>query len=625
LLNTTTSQNVLRAYKSLPLDTVELNIDLGTITTRTTIDFKIIELIRILYFTNGTYDAKILAGLNSIPYWINKADTVRNFWSENHMIMWMSSDWLLHEKYGRPIDATLDARLRHYLMLKNTYGFYEFFSSTYSPYALSGLLNLADFAQDSQIRDLAAKAAQSLLNEFMLLTTDKGVFFPTAGRNYVGKYEIAYGQNHNDLIYLLTGIGPMPPLASSSGAFLASSALSIDSVQNSWRSNVDTLLNIGHSLDSGFVINQGMSPVDKVVFQWSSGAYFHPKVIDQTGRLLNDSMLWNHVDFELLRPISTLPPSTYLDLSEGLGVISKSSVISGEQVSVFKHNSVSLSSIRDFWKGKVGFQQFPCVATIGTTSVYTASGQVKRNWLLRNSNNANIHLPYVFQKKNVALMMYRPEPTPDIIGNAFTYKDVALHWVDQDFDETATDSLWILGRQENGYVAVKRACIGTIDSVMACNTFGGQTWVTIVGDSAMYGSFANFKNVVHQSHFSEKWYLDTVAMQYVYYAKIDIDTISIDYAWGVDSILPNGIHAIAENNLALYPNPANEKVIISLDNSGQESVVELYGVNGQLVKSTSSSSEILPLDTRHLPSGMYIVIVKVGNQPPKQKKILVSH
>ncbi|UPT67340.1 MAG: hypothetical protein M0D57_01185 [Sphingobacteriales bacterium JAD_PAG50586_3] len=136
---------VLQAYQDVPLDNNILNSKLNEVTTNTTADFTIIELVRVLFLTNGEYDAQILPVLNSVPYWINYGDTMRNYWSENHMIMWMGSDWLLHEKYGRPIDATLEARLKHYLQLKVDYGFYEFFSSVYGPYSFSGLLNLSRF------------------------------------------------------------------------------------------------------------------------------------------------------------------------------------------------------------------------------------------------------------------------------------------------------------------------------------------------------------------------------------------------------------------------------------------------------------------------------------------------
>ncbi len=609
---------VLQAYKGVPVDANLLNSKLASITTRSTSDFDIIELVRILYLDSGTYDAQILPVLYSVPYWVNNNDTLRNYWSENHMIMWMSSDWLLHERYGKTIDNTLDARLRHYLNLKIQYGFYEFFSSVYAPYCLSGLLNLADFAQDAQIKNLATQASQKLLAELLMLTNDKGVFFPVAGRNYPSKYETAYGQSHNNLIYLLTGFGQAPGAASAGGAFLASSTLPVDSVIYSWTPTLDTLYHIGHSLDSGLVINSQMAPVDKVVFQWSSGAYFHPSVVSETVQLLVDSNLWDQVDFAILAPLRPIITTANAPaLSESLGVISKSSVISGQDVAIFKHHSVTLSSVIDFWKGKVGFQQHPCVANVGTTAVYTGSGQVKADWSLRYDNSANVHLPYVQQKKNVAMLMYRPEPTPSIIGTSYTFKDVALHWKDADFDEVVSDSVWLLGRQAESYVAVRRSCIGEINTIRACPTNGGQTWVIMVGDSAMYGSFTNFQNIVHQSQFEERWYLDTVTSQYVYYSKIVMDTTTIDYAWGVDSIV-SGIKYLSndDSQFSIFPNPSNDKVTLNLSGFiNQPLTVKVMNMVGQEIYSEKVGNVLAAektINTENWSEGIYIVTIETA-------------
>lgn len=608
----------IQAHQNVPLDSVTLNNMLNGIATGTTSDFTIVKLIRILFFTNGAYDAEILPVLNSVPYWINKDDTVRNYWSENHMIMWMSSDWLLHEKYGRAIDNTLDARLRHYLELKVQYGFYEFFSSTYAPYSLSGLLNLADFSQDVQIKNLATQAAQRLLKDLLMLTNDKGVFFPVAGRNYPGKYENPYGQNHNNLIYLLTGFGQAPVKASHAGGFLATSTLPVDSVIASWTPVMDTLLTIGHSLDSGFVLNSGMSPVDKIVFQWSSGAYFHPDVVQETVQLLVDSNMWRHVDFELLQPISFISPQDFPTLSNALSVVSKSSVICGQDIAIFKHNSVTLASVPDFWKGKVGFQQHPCVANAGTTAVYTASGEVKSDWTERNPDNANAHLPYVAQKKNLALLMYRPEPIPILLGTRFSDKSVALHWQDADFDEVVDSGFWLLGRQHNSYVAVRRSCTEEVNGVRACTTNGGQTWVLAVGDSGMYGSFANFQNSIQQAQFTEEWRYDSLAQQSVYYAKISLDTVSIEYAWGVDSNLTGLTNTPPYSSFSVFPNPTDGAFTIDASPLfSQQASIRVFNMLGKEVYHEAIGN----ISARHLSingagwkPGIYTVVLETSSQ-----------
>jgi hypothetical protein len=158
----------IQAYQGVPVNLPSLYALTSTITTKSTVDFDIVKLVRVLCLSSGQYDTIILPALNSIPFWLTKSDTLRGYWSENHMIQWMSSDWLLHERYNKTVDANLDYRLRHYLRMKVKYGFYEFFSSTYAPYCLSGLLNLADFAQDTEIKTLATQAAQRLLADTLL-------------------------------------------------------------------------------------------------------------------------------------------------------------------------------------------------------------------------------------------------------------------------------------------------------------------------------------------------------------------------------------------------------------------------------------------------------------------------
>lgn len=607
----------IQAYMGVPVDSATLHQMVGNLKRKGTVDFDIVQLVRILCLSSGQYNSIILPALDSIPFWLTKGDTLRGYWSENHMIQWMSSDWILHEKFGKAVDANLDNRLRHYLHMKVDYGFYEFFSSVYSPYCLSGLLNLADFAQDTEIKALATLASQRLLKELLMITNDQGVFFPTAGRNYFGKYENAYDQNHNNLIYLLTGFGLAPTGASHAGGFLASSSLPVDSIIDSWKSELDITYHIGHTLDTSFVLNSGQSYLDRTIFQWSFGGYFDPRVAGTTGQLLIDSNLWKHVDFAPFAAFSQFDSSTISSLAQQLTVASKSTVICNEDAVIFKHKSITLSSVKDFWKGKLGYQQFPCVANIGTTAVFTASGQVKQNWDTRSASNLNDNLPYVGQKHNVALLMYRPEFKSPILPSK--NPEVALHFNTADFDEVKQDSMWLLGRQANQYVAVRRHCLDSINNVSACYMDKGQTWVIIVGDSAMYGTFTQFQAKVDQATYQERWYLDTVAQpnQYVYYSKINFDTTTIEYAWGVDSFTTTGVKEIAANDaLKIYPNPSSDKLNIDLSAiQNQQATIHVSNMFGQIVyeeKVFIGSSNTKAIFVSGWPSGAYTVAVETA-------------
>ncbi len=610
----------IQAYANGAADTALINELINRIPTKSTSDFDLVKLVRVLFLTNGTQDSLILPGIENIPYWLTKGDTLRGYWSENHMIMWMSCNFLLKEKYGFAADTALETRLKHYLNLKIKYGFYEFFSPVYAPFSLSGLLNLADFAQDPQIKSLATQAAVRLLKDLLLVTNDKGVMFAVAGRSFYSKYDNAYDENHSSLIYLLTGMGDAPTRASHSGGFLATSTLQVDSIVSSWKPLLDTTYYMGHSLDSGLILNSSQRTLDKTIFTWSSGGYFHPTVAFQTAQLLTDSMIWFHVDFEAFRIFSTFSPQAVLELSESVPAVSMSTVISGQQVSIFKQNQVTLSSLNNFWPGKVSYQQYPCMANVGTTAVYTASGIPTTDWYDRNSDNSNDHLPYITQEKNVALLMYRPEPNNILLKST----DVALHFKDADFDEVRNDSLWLLGREGNGYVAVRRSCVGQINNERACAAAEGQSWVIVVGDSSMYGTFDDFEDVILQAQFSEEWYNDSLTNERVYYASVTVDSIELEYAWRRD--LPSGIEGVGENNtnFKVYPNPTDNVVNIAFENPlGLETNIQVTNMLGQVVHTAAIEGTQVQVQTQDWPDGVYLIMVE--QQGTKSVERLVKY
>jgi len=605
---------VIEAYLNQPVTPEYLTSIYDEMETRGTIDFAIVQLIRVMFLGDGLYDTEMLPNLNLLPYWIYSGDTLHGYWSENHMIMWMGSDWLIHERTGRPIDASLEQRLRHYLQLKIDYGFYEFNSSVYAPYCFSGLINLADFAEDPEIKALATEASKLLLKEMLLATTNQGVFYPSAGRNYSGKYQTPYGQNHSSLIYLLTGFGPAPDSPTHAGAFLATSSVDFSDVIDSWDEEVDTIISVGHTLQEGFIINQNLTDADRTIFQWSSGAYFHPDVVSSTVQLLADSNMWDHVDFALLAPLAGLPLEQYPTIANNLSAISKSSVISGQDVAIFKNRSVSLSSFQDFWKGKVGFQQWPIAACVGTTAVYTGSGAVAADGEgTASGNNANEHLPYVEQSHNVALVMYRPELVPELLP--FNNKEVSLFWREGDFDEIVENGNWIIARQDQSYIAVRRSCLEVVNGVRTCETNVGQTWVFVVGNDAMYGSFSDFQNLISLAQFEETWTADPLTGDSTYFSSVTFDTIAVDYAWGPE--LGTAIPEMDGQNsaLLLYPNPATSVVTISVPESkGTQSSLAVYNALGQCVYQSNlgNAKGQHTIAMSEWTSGLYHIILDQG-------------
>lgn len=628
LLNSSGNRLALLANRGIALDSVALYNQLAALPEVFTQDFQIVELIRVLFFADSLYDDAILAVLDTTPFWINNGEVVRGYWSENHMIMWMSSEWLLHERYGRPVDSTLYPRIVHYLELKRDYGFYEFFSATYAPYTLSGLLNLYDFAEDSLIKELAKNAAQRLLMDMLKATTDLGVFYPAAGRNFPSKYKNPYGQNHSSLIYLLTGFGEAPTQSTHAGAFLATSTLPIDEVQASWTPTLDTLITNGHSVANSFSIHSNLTDRDRLIFQWSATAYAHPSIIEETFQLLGDSGIWGHKDWALLEPLSGIPPAGAPNIAEVLKAITEGPILMGHDLRIFRNNSVGLMSIADVLKGDVGFQKWPIAATVGTTSVYTQSGEVELDWEDRNSSVQNTHLPHVEQQSNLALVMYRPTILPGFVdlfpGNLFGDKSVSLHWIAADYDEIVEDGNWLIARQDENYVAVRRSCTDIVNTWYACDQQDGQTWVIFVGDSSMHGNFTNFQNSIAQAQFNETWYYDAASEQSIYQAEITVDTLSLSYVWGMDSIISSLRSPISDASVfSIYPNPSKDFINLNmhaLENQPLEiRVINTLGIEIYKEQIAYNANSMHKLETANWPIGLYTIVVESEERSYYQK------
>lgn len=610
----------VQAHEGLEVDTNALNDIYDDFFVRSTIDFRIVHLVRTLLKGDGTHDSTALAELDPMPFWITPNDTLHGYWSENHMIQWMSSAWLLHEAYGRPIGPTLRQRLEHYLDLKIQYGFYEFFSTTYAQYSLSGLLNLADLAQDSVIRTKAQEAARRLLTEQMLFCTASGVTFPVAGRNYPGRYDRPYG-SHSDMIYLLSGRGRVPRDATQAAPFLATSDLDVSEVIDAWQSTLDTVIDLTHPLEDAPSIHAGLTEVDRVMMQWSAGMYVHPMYAAQSVPIIDSFGLWTHVDFETFSVLGSIPPENIVILAETLSGASASSVLAGARAHIFRTGDIALASLNDYWKGKVGYQQFTHVATVKDAAVFTSSGPVESDWDDRPSLTQNTHQPLVTQDANVALVMYRPENLAAVLP--FRDKTVALFWQDGDFDEVRTDGDWVLGRRDGNYLAVRRPCTDSLLGWAACPVDSGHTWVFAVGDSTMYTSFDAFADVATNAVVTETW--TRMNGDTIFRAEVVFDTTEVSATWGRGA---TGIRDLRPDvvDLEITPNPASDATTISWPSDdrrpGRLTVVDGLGRIVQAEQLRSGQTDV-HLDVSTWAAGLYGAVVDVEGVPVAGGRLVV--
>ena len=85
-----------------------------------------------------------------------------------------------------------------------------------------------------------------------------------------------------------------------------------------------------------------------------------------------------------------------------------------------------------------------------------------------------------------------------------------------------------------------------------------------------------------------------------------------------------GIAVAEKTEMAIYPNPTNGHVSISLSNTQNNTIkkVAVYTITGQMVYSNIFNSQSIEMDIRNYPSGMYVIEITVDSGDVLQTKII---
>ena len=88
-----------------------------------------------------------------------------------------------------------------------------------------------------------------------------------------------------------------------------------------------------------------------------------------------------------------------------------------------------------------------------------------------------------------------------------------------------------------------------------------------------------------------------------------------------DNGFPTGIANTTVEKASIYPNPANEQVIISLPVTYSSGSVSLYDLSGKQISSIplKEGQKEYKLNTRHIPAGNYFVLIQAEKFVQSQK------
>ena len=451
------------------------------------------------------------------------------FWSENHLILYQSSEFLVRQWRGvsgvaEAAFARCRGRVLTFLRQKLRDGFFEFNSNCYILFTLSALLNLVDFASDAEVKSLALEVVHKLLGQLLAFAMPTGCFFSVTGRAYLKHRLCGVGYDVNSVIFLLTGADqcPSPPLASAA-SFLATSSYEPPlEVLQQFR---DPTVSFHVGRDLGTMLrdlqsDSNLADQDFVPFLWSMGAYFVPRVIRETIEFLNLTQrtpgcpsLWEHETFAAVGHLRLLPISVMKFMSRKLKPLTGGSVLTNQRVSLYKDfdHEVLLATVRSKENGMVGYQKTPFIAVLGVASIWTASGDGPRTINGANEIVSHSSLPATRQYANIALLSYRASSA---LTKFNLDSQVFAHFPTNDFDEfcvaesvnTSMNSdrsgllRWAFARTKESYLALGSDCLVYKPEAKPQFVAAHEEccWVCVVGSAADFGTFDQFKLLCEQ-------------------------------------------------------------------------------------------------------------------------------
>jgi hypothetical protein len=316
--------------------------------------------------------------------------------------------------------------------------------------------------------------------------------------------------------------------------------------------------------------------------------------------------------------------------------ISRSSVISTADIGIFKNKSITLHSVQNYYKGRSGYQQCPWQATAGILPVYTVSGGAL-DFIGGQKLSSNSTLPYIEQKSNVALIMYRANKDLAIFG--FPVHDISLKFLEDLYDEVDFFGQWIVGREGDGYIAVARHCFDNkVNGVYTCDDQDGQVWAVVVGNADMYGSYENFKSLIARAKVKEEWIFRPRTLEWDYYGMVEFDGTKIDHYWtgGLLSFPldpnPNPVTSIEyltgdQAGFNIYPNPVKDQFALTITKPVDGEInIRVFDITGREVffKKTNSSQGNMIIQTSSWSNGLYTILVETSENA-MSRKIMVQN
>ena len=509
-------------------------------------DFKMNMICRMLYFNknNSVLSSEIMNKIEDTmlkaKYWYTEPnDDNCIFWTENHQILYHTSELLMGQLYPSNIftnsgmngtqhqDHALPL-INRWLDWRGQFGFAEWHSNTYLTEDIAALVNLIDFCEDEIIRIKASMVldliAFGFSNQYF-----KSRYATTHGRAYdrskVGE-SISSPPNRDstsEAAWIMLGIGyhetssrdNMAAVSLATSSFYTPPPI-LEEIANNSSSFYEGFERSGMDLDDGPLYNISYGEEDWMYWLGMS-APIAKQTIDTTLKIqeqynLKGELIYGpEIIINLFKFFATLRGISLSDYCDLVKAITQGVSLESPNIYTYRNQYYQLSGVQDFQKGFMSMQKHIWQASLDENAfVYTntpeAIGQGPQDFMGGWNPRATLY-------KNTGVIQYDREFMPleveilDGLLNIFIGMRFYIHayFPRYAFDTVLQQSKWTFGKKGDGYIALYSYEPTRWVNDYELRVFGRKNvWIVELGSVDEYGSFENFTSNILQANLDVK-------------------------------------------------------------------------------------------------------------------------
>ncbi|MBB6480092.1 hypothetical protein [Spirochaeta isovalerica] len=507
-------------------------------------DFRIPSMIRILYSHSDKLPAdvaeKIRETATGFKFWMDQpGDDSMCYWSENHQLLFSSSEYLLGHYYGDEIFTNMDIRgsehsemgkkrVLTWLEQRFLYGFTEWYSSTYYVEDIAPLAVLIDFAPDEEVRTKASIVMDLLIYD-LATQNYKGTFTVNSGRMYEKAKMSGQHSSIKDSISLIwpryNEILNVEHIGGMEANFKYVKRYEVPEVLRAigYDQNGETLIKASTGLNLSEFEAEGLNGTEdpQIMMQFNSEAFTNPEVIDNTIKYIDRTGMFSNeflndfklINLGLLKTFKLSPAVSRL-----LDPLYDGTAIQRANTYMYRTPDYAMSTAQAYHPGMPGDQHSLFSLTINNDFnifVQNPAASLKPDGALGNSPNywvGNGYHPHTVQEKNINMSLWvLPEklnPLGDLAGMARKINNYTHAFFPRQYMEQAiVEDNYAFGKIGDVYVAltgksdlVYKPFEGTAydEEMILTEEYdliqeGRETyWITETGTSRQYGDFETF-------------------------------------------------------------------------------------------------------------------------------------